>query len=216
MKTPDVSAILRLPWAAGIRTVALSIGLFFLASPGWGGETARMVKDIAPGTDEEGPLGPQHITGVGDWMYFLGHTVDLGTELWRSDGTREGTELVRDINPGWEGSVPRYLTVAGDTLFFSASDGASGTELWACRDTTAWLVKDIVPGLQASNPYPITALGDSVVFFAYDGFYTRRLWVSDGTGAGTSVIAEIDSCSAASGCSPERMVTIGDVTYFRR
>ena len=198
MKSPDVSTISRLSWTAEIRLVALSVGLFFLAQPAWGGETARMVKYIAPGIDNEGPLGAQYITGVGEWMYFQGHTVDLGPELWRSDGTREGTELVRDINPGWSASNPLDLTSAGDTLFFSASDGSSGTELWACRDTTAWLVKDIVPGLEGSIPYPIAALGDSVVFFASDGFTTRQLWASDGTEAGTMLAQDVNAAGSSS------------------
>ena len=31
-------------------------------------------------------------------------------ELWRSDGTPAGTQLVRDINPGPADSQPDYLT----------------------------------------------------------------------------------------------------------
>jgi ELWxxDGT repeat protein len=31
---------------------------------------------------------------------------DVGTELWRTDGTKAGTKRIKDINPGPEGSRP--------------------------------------------------------------------------------------------------------------
>jgi hypothetical protein len=63
--------------------------------------------------------------------------------LWRSDGTRAGTVLVRDIYPGMTGSHPYDLTNVNGKLYFSASDvgnymyspqtnnGPYGRELWA-------------------------------------------------------------------------------------
>ena len=44
-----------------------------------------------------------------------------GNELWKSDGTEEGTMEVKDINTGDNGSDPEYLTYMDDTLFFSAN-----------------------------------------------------------------------------------------------
>ena len=61
-----------------------------------------------------------------------------GCELWRSDGSAEGTRRVADIAPGPlsanpENSLPnlrRTLAVYDDIVFFRANDG-SGVELWA-------------------------------------------------------------------------------------
>ena len=44
----------------------------------------------------------------------------MGSELWRSDGTRAGTELVLDINPGSASSNPAELIVVGNRLYFTA------------------------------------------------------------------------------------------------
>jgi ELWxxDGT repeat protein len=54
-----------------------------------------------------------------------------GRELWRSDGTPEGTWLVKDIVPGPNGSEPRNLTPALGLVFFRTSDEViSGGDLW--------------------------------------------------------------------------------------
>jgi len=50
--------------------------------------------------------------------------------LWSSDGTPNGTVLVKDINPGSAASNPALLTLAAGHLFFTADDGVHGTELW--------------------------------------------------------------------------------------
>src|SRR4051812_30337093 len=52
--------------------------------------------------------------------YFPGIEGTTGTELWRSDGTKAGTFLVKDIRPGVDGSSPLYLINVNGTLFFSA------------------------------------------------------------------------------------------------
>ena len=45
--------------------------------------------------------------------------------------------LVKDINPGGDGSSPSNLTDVGDTLYFSATDPTNGEDLWALNtDTT--------------------------------------------------------------------------------
>ncbi len=71
-----------------------------------------------------------------------------GYELWRSDGTQEGTQLVKDINPGSSHSYPDYLTVFDGALYFSATNGTHGKELWRSDGTAAGtrLVKDIWEG----------------------------------------------------------------------
>ena len=51
-------------------------------------------------------------------------------ELWKSDGTPEGTVLVTDIYSGSGSSNPRNLINMNGTLFFSASNRTFGTELW--------------------------------------------------------------------------------------
>lgn len=84
--------------------------------------TATRVKDIY-----EGLLAstPEDLVAVGDNLYFTAHDFTAsgggtthGRELWRSNGTGAGTVMVRDINPGEDGSSPEELTEAGGRLFF--------------------------------------------------------------------------------------------------
>lgn len=76
-------------------------------------------------------------------LYFTGGNTSLnnGTvdvELWKTDGTTQGTVRVRDLNPGGGSSNPNLLTVLNPTtLLFQANDGAGGMELWKTDGTNA-------------------------------------------------------------------------------
>jgi ELWxxDGT repeat protein len=62
---------------------------------------------------------PHELTSVGDRLFYVVEDGVHGVELWTSDGTPVGTELVEDLDP--EGSsAPRLLTAFGETLAFVA------------------------------------------------------------------------------------------------
>jgi ELWxxDGT repeat protein len=96
-----------------------------------------------------------------DTLIFLADDGEHGVEVWRSDGTEEGTFLLRDIYPGPRSSIyfdadvedefsrsgfffPSF-TPLKDKLLFIANDGQTGFELWATDGTSEGtrLVKDI-------------------------------------------------------------------------
>ncbi len=69
---------------------------------------------------------------LGAAYLFVANDGPEGLELWRTDGTRAGTYLLRDINPmDTGGSFPTFLRAVGDRLFFFADDGLHGSELLA-------------------------------------------------------------------------------------
>jgi ELWxxDGT repeat protein len=72
-------------------------------------------------------LGFAHLDGL---VYFSAIHADSGRELWRSDGTIAGTELVIDVKPGPDGSDTYVLGSSVDAVFFSANDGVHGQEVW--------------------------------------------------------------------------------------
>ena len=93
---------------------------------------------------------PSSLTGVGGTLFFTADDGTHGRELWKSDGTRAGTVLVKDIEPGdYDGSYPSSLTGVGGTLFFTADDGTHGRELWKSDGTRAGTV--LVKNINASR-----------------------------------------------------------------
>lgn len=63
------------------------------------------------------------------YFYFSANDGESGEELWRTDGTESGTELIVDVNIGGDGSWPWWLTVMGDKIYYTAWDGDQ-RQLW--------------------------------------------------------------------------------------
>ena len=79
----------------------------------------------------------------------------------RSDGTRTGTRLLRNINRSTEGnSYPSNLAVAGADLYFTAIDEEHTRGLWTSDGTSASRVSTI-----PVFPHHFAHL-DGVVYFA--------------------------------------------------
>jgi ELWxxDGT repeat protein len=122
-------------------------------------------------------------------------TVNAAPELWKSDGTSAGTIRVgtfaSDAYPSIIGSIDSKIYLAASTL-------ATGVELWAADldALTVGLLDDIdtradeIIGPYSSNPGPGIALGSKILFPATD-LRGRELWQSDGTAAGTTLLANI-------------------------
>ena len=53
-----------------------------------------------------------------------------GVEVWRSDGTSEGTRIAVDINPGSNSSWPVQYVSVGEKLFFQGVTSDQGRQLW--------------------------------------------------------------------------------------
>lgn len=182
---------------------------------------AVLVKDINPGreasvTDISGEDGCGCIYNGGDLtnvhgtLYFSANDGRHGFELWRSDGTRKGTKMVKDINPGKGWSNIYGITAAGRILYFQADDGVHGAELWRSDGTAKGtrMVKDINPGPGSSNAGQITVVGGTLYLSASDGTPPLGgLWRSDGTEAGTTLVKRIPN-----GIGP--LINVSGTLYF--
>jgi ELWxxDGT repeat protein len=108
--TAMVSAVA--PYEGDYGGDMLGIGntLFFVADDGTHGvELWRsngtdagtvMVRDIRQVADDEYAYAPSDFAAVGQHLYFVADDGLHGEEPWRSDGTEQGTDEVRDINVG--------------------------------------------------------------------------------------------------------------------
>jgi len=141
---------------------------------------------------------PQKITSLGNWIYFSADNGQTGRELWRSNGTYDGTQLVKDINTVGGGggqptlnSNPSDFIQVGSLVFFTANDGIHGEELWKTSGSSGStvMVKDINVGTDSTLIDDMIAYNGKLYFTAYNVTdFKVNLWVSDGTTAGTTMI----------------------------
>lgn len=74
---------------------------------------------------------------VNNYILFLGYTPTNGTELWRTDGTVQGTQLIKDINLGTNGiTISNYFIREGLLLFTVAPVNSYTYNLWRSDGTT--------------------------------------------------------------------------------
>ncbi len=168
-----------------------------------------MVKDINPGYDDYGSF-PQDLTVAGDSrVFFTAHTDDIGRELYFSDGTTDGTHLVKDLLPGVNDVGPSNLTFVNGILLFALDDGQQGTELWCSDGTEAGtqVLMDIWPGPGSSDPQYLCSTHGVVYFSAVHPESGRELWKSDGTVGGTVLVKDIVPGTGSS--LPQAMMPYG-------
>ena len=121
------------------------------------------------------PTSIQYLTAAGLTLFFIYEDGIHGTELWKSDGTPQGTMMVKDICPGPVSSRPTNLMALGSVLMFSADDGVHGMELWKSdgTETGTVMVKDINPGSGSGIYYggseTMAVRGGTLFFAGTDG-----------------------------------------------
>lgn len=165
-------------------------------------EGTELLKNIGPGgtpSKTSSLDASESFVSVGENVFFAARDQAAGTELRKTDGTRDGTERVADINLGGGDSDPAHLTGLDGEIFFSAEDRSTGRELWKSDGTGGvgngtTQVADINE-IDGSNPQNLTVFNGELYFTAEDRFHGTELWKTDGAGGvgnGTTQVADIN------------------------
>ncbi len=167
------------------RTTAEGLEAYFCRQ----GESAILLADIAAGSDDADPDG---FVAVGGWSLFAATDSGGDRELWRTDGTVAGTEVLANLSPAGSSAPAEFTAVAGGVIF-SANDGQHGRELWFSNGTAAGtaMVADLAPGPMSSQPAGFEPIGGAFVFAAETLSAGRELWVTAGTPESTGPLTEI-------------------------
>lgn len=200
----------------GIGFVRIGDTYYFAANDGVsGGELWRtdgtevgtsMVRDIRVGPEGSNPGAPSanntsrsSIATLNESVLFLANDGTTGVELWTSDGTEDGTRLVKDIHTGPADSGGTF-THAGRLLsevrLISTDDGSPSepTNLWVTDGTEAgtFAFKKLLPADGS-----IEHVGLEIVEVAGNWYFPVKidqqgweLWKSDGTPTGTGPVTE--------------------------
>src|SRR5262249_35204167 len=171
------------------------------------------------------------VQNVGGTLYFDAYDSNSSeVQVWTSDGTAGGTAAVPAT--GGTYNFAGDFTAVGNTVFFvnvtgSPPDGTTTAQLWAIKGGSA---APVTPDtVWFGMPTDLTALNDSTLLFAGDdgSGHGEELWKSDGTAAGTKMVADVNpgpagalfdesaqaNPSAAVG-EPGAFTVAGGVAYF--
>ena len=143
-------------------------------------------------------------TVLGDSAYFGGGHIGQPDSLWRSDGTPQGTTQLKPFS-----FVDAAFSTLGPNIFFVANDGISGAELWRSDGTDGGtqLVRDIWSGTNGALDFYRPNFGflqgglepeGALLFAADDGVSGMEPWRTDGTSAGTRLLADLVPGSGSS------------------
>lgn len=141
-----------------------------------------------------GDSAPRSLTTIGNLTYFSADDGE-GHEPWVSDGSPTGTVLLGHLNTAaGMGSLPRgFLAIDGATLFM-ASDGTKNV-LYQTDGTPA----GTSPVGASVSVYDMGVVLDGrALFLGIEAATGTELWITDGTGAGTTLVKDIcpTTCSS--------------------
>ena len=198
--------------------------VFFTGNDGVSGTELWVTDGTAPGTHRVADLrpgphssDPDVLTAVGDSLYFVADDGVHGRDLWLSDGTASGTRrafpftstpLIPEIGEIEPGLGQLFVRTQGGSLW--RTDGtAAGTR---------HLVDGVgFPSVSWLNSNSFRTLPDGVLVFQECpgvAWSDCELWRSDGTVAGTQLVADLVPGPDYSS-NPQSFVRMGSEIWFR-
>ncbi|MGG9971831.1 hypothetical protein ACQ33O_08580 [Ferruginibacter sp. SUN002] len=133
------------------------------------------------------------IAKVNNKLIFIGNdNFVTGPEPWVSDGTVEGTFMLKDINTGGTGSnttaVQNIHLRFNDQYVFFVAASPTGNALWRTDGTVSGTIQLTLDGVYSGTNYSgggFCAISNQRTFWINDN---SKLYVTDGSPAGTSLL----------------------------
>ncbi|NHN24280.1 T9SS type A sorting domain-containing protein [Flavobacterium jejuense] len=165
---------------------------------------------------------PKPLKVINNKLLFLASSQAHGGELFITDGTASGTEVLLDIYPGPNGSSLNYdyLDFYGELngeLYFWAREVSGPYSLWKTDGTPSGTVKVLDPSFSGGPNY-MTTYNGKIYFTAYSApGENPELYVTDGTASGTGLFLEINPSTASnlsSGSNPNDLFVYDSYLFF--
>ncbi|MBF5045251.1 HYR domain-containing protein [Aggregicoccus sp. 17bor-14] len=155
---------------------------------------AHRVKDLNPGPGDGLPerLKPYfHLHALGHTLFLRADDGVSGPALWRSDGTEQGTRLVKDFTDDTADTLGDEPAVLGDALYFFAGP-TSALGLWKISEDaeSPELVQSLSPKGEGWA-FSLRRFGTQLGFVHTDPDTGAEPWVSDGTTDGTHLVVDV-------------------------
>lgn len=113
----------------------------------------------------------------GDKALFVINDTGYGSEPWITDGTPEGTVLLKDINSNGHASPAEFIVKDGQ-VYFVATAAEPPRTIWRTDGTPEGTQSLGIPGSQMNNPENLTPFKGSLYFKA-QGVYGEEVYYLD-------------------------------------
>ncbi|HEU4887754.1 MAG TPA: hypothetical protein VFV49_07715, partial [Thermoanaerobaculia bacterium] len=197
-----------------IRT-ALPLLLLFATSL-VGSDAPYLVKDF-PGRKAGSSLrGDAFWATIGDSTYFsadplgseaLNEDLVKGRNVWKTDGTPEGTVQVTNVMPQLQGHAQVFLGVLDGKLVYYGANGSDGGIY--VIDTNAAVLPALPPRIALHYPFGGGLVHGGFIYYVVLRSGSTRVARTDGTTAGTTIL---DLNPAPSWTS--QLISLGDSLYY--
>lgn len=173
-------------------------------------QVPKLCKDVNTTSTSSSPKNFYSYNGL---LYMAATDALTGTELFVSNGTPNGTFLLKDIVPGIGSSDPTNFIGVGNFVYFIANDTTPSYSLWKTNGTPNGTVRVKWLPQGTFNSFRGIAYNNSLIFTYGRYDMGNELWISDGTDNGTYLVKDILT-SGLSSSNPNDFISYNNQIFF--